>query len=99
MPSISKPIKIKILSGKKGQAITIRDRNDNQNVINTTLGATAQAGVDLQNFKNGYTPGHVIDFIVGGEVVGQNSLTTSGDAPQTVTISTSSVTTGIARGI
>ena len=97
-PVAPKVIKITVTSGVKGQPITIRNRN-NGDVINTTLRDTAKTIVDLQNFTNEYTTGHVIDFIVSGEVIGSASLTTSGDAPQSVTVGTSSITTGVARGI
>ena len=95
---IPKTIAVKITSGVKGQAISAINRN-NGDVLHDTLGATAQALFDLQNFKNGYTAGHIIDFVVTGEQVGSKSLTTSGDGDQTVTIPTSALTTGVARGI
>ncbi|GAG66477.1 unnamed protein product [marine sediment metagenome] len=98
-PGIPKIIKIDVTSGTKGQALTVRDRSDNQNVLNITLPTTAQAIVDLQNFTNNYTSGDIIDFIVSGAVEGHNSLTTSGDAPQVVEISTAAVSTGVAKGI
>ena len=97
-PGIPKVIKITITSGVKGQAITIRNRN-NGDIIHTTLSDTAKAMVDLQNFANNYTAGHVIDISVAGEKVGQNSLTTSGNEIQTVTIGTASIGTTHTRGI
>lgn len=96
-PGIPKVIEITVTSGIKGQALTIINRN-NGDRINTVLGATAKHVIDLQNFANNYTAGHVIDFIVSGTVIGSNTLTTSGDAPQTVTIATSTASTA-ARGI
>lgn len=93
-----KTIKITVTSGIAGQPITIRNRS-NGDVINTTLGDTAKAAVDLQNFTNGYTDGDVIDFIVSGERMGQTSLTTSGTGPQSVTVATSAITSGLSRGI
>ena len=103
-PTITKPIAITITNGKKGQPITVRNRNNGEIVVNkdgtkTVLQATAKAVVDLQNTPSGYTAGHVYDFIVSGEVVGSNSLTTSGDKGQAITVSTSSITTGVSRGI
>ena len=96
-PGIPKLIKINVTSGIKGESINIRNRT-NGDRIDATLGADAQAIVDLQNFANKYTAGHVIDFIVSGTVIGQNSLTTSGTDPQIVTIGTSTASTA-ARGI
>ena len=93
-----KPIAITITSGVKGQPITIRNRT-NGDVINKTLGATAKASVDLQNFTNGYTAGDIVDFIVSGERMGQASLTTSGTGPQAVTVGTTAITSGLSRGI
>jgi hypothetical protein len=97
-PVAAKTIKITVTDGVKGQPITIRNR-DNGDVIHTTLGDTAKAIVDLQNFDNEYTAGHVIDFIVSGEQVGSTSLTTAGNKAESVTISTTSITSGLARGI
>lgn len=97
-PKSAKPIKITVTSGVKGQPITIRNRT-NGDIIHTTLGDTAKATVDLQNFTNGYTAGDEIDLIVSGERMGSNSLTTSGTAPQSVTVATSAITTGLSRGI
>ena len=97
-PVTGKVIKLSVTSGVKGQPITVRNRT-NGDIIHTTLGATAQAVVSLQNFTNGYTAGDVIDFKVSGEQVGSNSLTTSGTAPESVTVTTSTLTTSLARGI
>jgi len=104
MPSTPKPIKITVTSGKKGQPITVRNRTtgdiiNNKDGTKTVLQATAQAVVDLQNSTNGYTAGDVIDFIVMGEVLGANSLTTSGTAPESITVSTASIGTTLTRGI
>ena len=98
-PVTPKPIAITISSGVKGQPITIRNRTTGEE-LHETLDATAKHTVDLQNIQpSGYTAGDVIDFMVGGQRVGANSLTTAGTAPQSVTITTAAVTTGIARGI
>ncbi len=103
-PGIPKPIAITVTSGKKGQPITVRNRNNGEIVVNkdgtkTVLQTTAKAIVDLQNTPSGYTPGHVYDFIVSGEVMGSNSLATSGDKGESITVGTSSITTGVSRGI
>lgn len=95
---IPKPIKITITSGVKGQPITIRNRTTGDQ-IHTVLGLTAKCQVDLQNFTTAYTSGDVIDFSVSGEQIGQASLTTSGDKPESVIVGTSTITTGLARGI
>ena len=97
-PVTPKPIKISVTSGVKGQPISIINRN-NGDIINTTLQDTAKCVVDLQNFTNGYTAGHVIDIVVSGEKIGAGSLTTSGTAPQSTTITTASITSGVTRGI
>ena len=97
-PTFPKPIKITVTSGVKGQPITIRNRTTGEEIF-STLGTTAGHVVDLENLIQGYTDGDVIDFMVGGERTGMNSLTISGTTPQSVTISTVAVTTGIARGI
>ncbi len=97
-PVSAKPIKITVTSGKKGQPITVRNRNTGE-IQHLTLGDTAKAIVDLQNFTNGYTEGDVIEFVVSGEVMGSSTITASGDAPQSVTVGTSSITTGVSRGM
>jgi len=97
-PSLPKPVKISVTSGVKGQPISVINRTTGD-VINTTLGATAKAQVDLQNFENGYTDGDVIDFVVSGGQIGINSLTTSGDAGESVTVSTATIATTITRGV
>ena len=104
MPAIPKTIAITVTSGKKGQPITIRNRNNGEIVVDkngdpTVLQTTARATVDLQNTPSGYTAGHVYDFIVSGEAMGSNSLTTSGNKGESITVSTSSITTGVSRGI
>ena len=103
-PGIGKTIAITVTSGKKGQPITVRNRNTGDIVVNkdgtkTILQLTAKATVDLQNSASGHTAGHVYDFIVSGEVMGSKSLTTSGDKGESITVSTSSITTGVSRGI
>ncbi len=95
--TIPKPIAITVTSGVKGQPITIRNRN-NGDEIHTTLGATAKAVVDLRNFTNSYTVGDVIDFIVAGEQLGHNSLTLTAK-PQSVTVTTATISTSLSRGI
>ena len=97
-PVLPKLIKISVTSGAKGQPISVINRT-NGDIIHETLGDTAKAIVDLQNFTNGYTDGDIIDIMVTGERMGTGSLTTSGDTPQSVTISTSAITSGVARGI
>jgi len=97
-PGILKTIKITITNGVKGQPISVSNRT-NGDIINSTLGATGKAVVDLQNFANNYTSGDVIDLLVSGEVIGANSLTTSGTAPQSITVSTASIGTTYSRGI
>ena len=97
-PVTPKPIKITVTSGVKGQPIIVKNRT-NGDQLNETLGDTAKAVVDLQNFTNGYTAGDVIEFQVAGERMGGNTLTTSGTAPQSVTISTAAITSGATRGI
>ena len=99
MTSKPKPIKISVTSGVKGQAVTLRNRS-NGDVINTILPDTGKLVVDLQNLANGYSDeGEVIDIMVSGERVGANSVTTSGDSPQTVTVSTAAVSTSVVRGV
>jgi len=98
MPDKAKVIKIIVTDGVKGQPITVRNRN-NGDEIHTTLGDTAKASIEPNNFTNGYTAGHVYDFIVNGEQIGSVSLTTSGDIPQTVTITTAAVLAGLTRGV
>jgi len=97
-PVLPKLIKISVTSGVKGQPISVINRT-NGDIIHETLGDTAKAIVDLQNFTNGYTAGDVIEIIVTGERIGTNTLTTSGTAGQSVTVATSAITSGIARGI
>ncbi len=104
MANIPKTIKITVTSGKKGQPITVRNRNNGEIVVDkngnpTVLQDTAKAVVDLQNSPSGYTAGHVYDFIVSGEVMGSNSLETSGNKGESITVGTSSITTGVNRGI
>lgn len=98
MANDPKTIKLSITSGIKGQPLSVINRTTGD-TIHTVLGDTAKMVVDLQNFTNGYTSGDVIDFIVSGERVGQTSLTTSGTSPESVTLSTSAITSGLSRGI
>ena len=104
MPKVSKVIKIIITNGKKGQPISVRNRNTGDIITDkdgnpTVLQETAKAVVDLQNSKNSYTNGDVIDIMISGEVVGTNSFTGDGDKGESITISTSSITSGLSRGI
>ncbi len=104
MPNVSKVIKISITNGKEGQPITVRNRNTGDIITDkdgnpTVLGEDTRAVVDLQNSTNGYTAGDVIDFVVSGEVLGSKTLESSGNAGESITVSTSSITTGLARGI
>jgi len=57
-PVLPKPIKITVTSGVEGQPISVINRT-NGDIIHETLGDTAKATVDLQNFTNGYTAGDV----------------------------------------
>ena len=95
---LPKVIEIEVSSGAKGQPITVRNRN-NGDRIHTTLGEATHAVVDLQNFPNGYTDGHVIDFMVSGETLAQGTLTTSGTAPQVILISATAISSSLTRGI
>lgn len=92
-----KPIKINIASGLKGQPLTIYNRT-NKDKVHITLPQALNALYDLKNLTNGYTAGDVIEFTVTGEVCGSATLTTAGTAPQTVSVSTSTVN-DIGRGI
>lgn len=96
-PSTAKTIKISVTNGVKGQPLTIVNR-DNGDKEQYTLNTNGKAVVELQNLTNGYTEGHTIDFMVSGAVNGSNSLTTSGDKGESITISTSSIN-NTARGI
>jgi len=100
MPSKSKVIAIKITSGVKGQPLTVRNRTTGD-VLNETIPQAGKATVDLQNFvPSGYTEGDVIDISVAGERIGSNSLTTSGDAPQSITVGTAAINTAVlVRGV
>ena len=100
MPTANAPkiLKIDITSGIKGQAITITNRTTGEKK-QTTLFNTAQAVFDIQNLTSGFTSGDVVDIKVGGEVIGTASVTLTGDAPQEVTVSTSTITSGLIRGI
>ncbi len=98
-PGIPKVIKIIVTTGVKGQHISIINRRTGDRIY-SVLGDTAKHVVDLQNFEpNNYTAGDVIDFIVSGTVLGSSSLTTVGDAPQTVTVAASTTASTAARGI
>jgi len=96
-PGIPKIIKIEITSGLKGQPITIRNRN-NGDEFHDALSIAVKYVFDVQNFPNNYTVGHVIEVTVAGEANGSGIVTTDGDAPQAITISTSTVNDA-ARGI
>jgi hypothetical protein len=96
-PKTAKTLAITITSGVKGQPITIRNRTTGDE-IHTTLGDTARAVVSLENTPNSYTEGDIIDFKVSGERIGTNTLTLT-DKPQSVTIPTSAITSGLTRGI
>ncbi len=96
-PNLPKPIAITLTSGLVGQPITILNRN-NSDIEHGTLSVAKKYVFDLNNFDNGYTAGHVIEFIITGEVNGSNIVTTSGTDPQAVTVSTSTVNDN-ARGI
>jgi len=97
-PTTPKVIKITVTSGVAGQAITIFNTTTKE-TINTFLGDTAKAIVDLANFPSGWTTGDVIDISVGGENIGTGSLTLNETSAQSTTISTSSITSGLVRGI
>ena len=96
--SLPKPIAITVTSGVVGQNLVVRNRTTGE-TLNVTLGATAKCLVDLQNLTSGYTAGDVIDFMISGEKIGQTSLTLVGDKGQSVTLATSSITSGVSRGI
>ena len=101
-PGLPKPIAITVTSGVKGLPITIRNRTTGDTfyeTLTTNNTTAAQHLVDLQNMTDGYTDGDIIDIMVGGQVMGHNSLTLSGDGGQSVTVSTTAVTTGVQRGI
>ena len=100
-PTIPKPIAITVTSGVKGQPITIRNRTtgdqETGQVVQTT-GSQRGYLIDLNNLGT-YTAGDIIDISVGGEVEGHATLTTSGNKGESVTVSTTAVTTGLAWGI
>ena len=98
MANVSKPIKITITSGVAGQPVAVRNRTTSE-VLHTVIEATGKLTFDCQNFTNGFTDGDIIDIVVSGEKMGQGSVTLSGNAPQTVTVGTSSITSGISRGV
>jgi hypothetical protein len=97
-PAIPKPIKVTVTGGAKGQPLSVRNRTTGEVQV-VQLGEDGKAIVSLQNFPSGFTSGDVIDFAVCGEKMGQASLTTSGDAGQSVTVTTASIASGLARGI
>jgi len=94
----AKPIKISITNGVTGQPVILKNRTTNE-AINTTIESTGKLTVDLQNFASGFEDGDIIDISVSGEVMGSTTLTVSGDAPQSVTLSTSAITSGLSRGV
>lgn len=98
--SLPKPIAITITSGVKGQPVTIRNMTTGE-AIYTTIPEDEHIVVDLQNLSSGYTAGDIINITVSGEKVGSGTVTTtSTDEPQSVTISTSTLTSGLfTRGI
>lgn len=96
-PGIPKLIEINVTSGLAGQPLTIRNR-DNGDEVHQTLLVAGKALFDVQNFTNNYTEGDVIEFSVSGEKNGSNTVTTEEDVPESVTISTSTVNDA-ARGI
>ena len=98
MPDTPKVIKVTVSTGVKGQPITFRNRTTGE-VEHTTLFDTNKAAFDIRNFPNGYTTGDIIDVIVSGEKIGFNQVTTAGDRPQSVTITTASIGTTHTRGI
>ena len=98
MPNKPKPIKITVTSGVKGQPVTLINQTTGEKQY-LTLGATAKLTADAQNFTSGYTTGDIIDIIVSGERIGSGSVTLSSDTGQAVTIATSAITSGVARGM
>jgi len=96
-PGQPKIIQITITSGIVGQPLTVLNRN-NGDIYHTTILTATKALVDLQNVDNNYTSGHVIEIIVTGVKNGSNTVTTSGTAPQSVTVATSA-NSDTARGI
>ena len=94
----SKPIKLTITSAVLGQPLTVINKTNGER-LRLTIPKNGQAVVDLQNLESGYTSGDIIDFMVSGEQLGSASLTTSGDAPESVSITVSAITSGLIRGI
>jgi len=93
-----KVIKITITDGVAGQPVILLNRTTG-NIINTKIESAGKLTVDLQNFANGFSDGDLVDVSVSGEKMGSALLTVSGDAPQTLTVSTSSITSGLSRGV
>ena len=98
MANKPKPIKISVTSGVTGQPVSLINRTTGE-IQHLNLGATAKLTADAQNFIEGYSDTDIIDIIVSGERIGSGSVTLSGDAGQTVTIATSAITSGVARGM
>jgi hypothetical protein len=97
-PKVSKIIKLTVSSGIAGQAVTFTNRTTGDK-ISTVLGASGKIPFAVSNFPNDWTEGDIIDIKVSGEVLGSSSVTLSGDVPQSVSITSTAITSGLSRGI
>ena len=93
-----KPIAVTVTSGVEGQTVSVINRTNSEK-LQANLDSSGRAVVDIQNMPTEYASGDVIDVIVGGEKMGSASVTGSGDKGQKVTVATSSIAAGQARGI
>lgn len=93
-----KVIKFTLTSAVAGEPITIKNRTTGQE-IHDVISVAAQYVFDCSNFTD-FTLGDIIEVKIAGERLGFGTVTTSeDDLPQTSTISTSAITSGLSRGI
>ena len=100
-PNLSYPpkiVKLTLTSAVAGQPLKVINRTTGES-LRLTVQKDGQTTVDLQNLESGYTDGDVIDFLLSGERLGGTSLTTSGTDPQSITFTSSAITSGLTRGI
>jgi hypothetical protein len=98
MTNKPKIIKVTITNGVTGQPVTVRNKTTGE-VILTSVESTGKLTFDLQNFASGYTVGDIIDFSISGQFLGTASVTTSGDAAQTLTVTGVAIISGVTRGV
>jgi len=100
--NVPKPIKITISDGGSlttydGAIVKAVNRSTNESIIAYVKGN--KAIIDCTNFENGYSSGDIIELNVSGNTFGSNTVTLSGDKPQSVTITTADETTSTTAAI